>query len=440
MPLIGSLTSFSGGSTAIASQVNSNFTTIRDAVNAYALFKDVSSQTVSVGVTWTQSQTFSGGFTAAAASTFSAAMTVASTAPSQIFNETDQGVDEKKWNFLADGKVFTFRSLDDAGSAGSNIFTVTRSTGTAISRLTFVAGTTFSSAPEVSMTANAGIVLNDNDQGADNKKWFLQSHNGSGGFYALSDDGSGITPAITCTRSGMTVTGVNIGSGLAVSGTASATGDLTAAGGLNSVTASVNCRFSADEGNARGAIGTLTNHPLIVVTNGAIRWTVGATGHLTPGVTNTHDIGSAGATVRDLFVGRDVTIGGTCAITGTATVTTVAGNPSFSAGLSVAAGQQLVLTTTAGMRVGTSYGLRNNDGSLLYLSAGGANLILGNGTSMDVVVSGATTTTDGIGFFRIPQMAGVPTGAAVNGSLTIDSTNNRFYVRVGGAWKYAALT
>lgn len=36
--------------------------------------------------------------------------------------------------------------------------------------------------------------------------------------------------------------------------------------------------------------------------------------------------------------------------------------------------------------------------------------------------------------------AGPPSSTPSNGALAIDSTNNRLYVRVGGTWKYAALT
>lgn len=45
----------------------------------------------------------------------------------------------------------------------------------------------------------------------------------------------------------------------------------------------------------------------------------------------------------------------------------------------------------------------------------------------------------------IRTKAGVPSDADYatqppDGTPVIDSTNNRLYVRVGGAWKYAALT
>jgi len=38
------------------------------------------------------------------------------------------------------------------------------------------------------------------------------------------------------------------------------------------------------------------------------------------------------------------------------------------------------------------------------------------------------------------QGAGAPTHAPADGSLHLDDTNNRLYARVGGEWRFAALT
>jgi hypothetical protein len=48
-------------------------------------------------------------------------------------------------------------------------------------------------------------------------------------------------------------------------------------------------------------------------------------------------------------------------------------------------------------------------------------------------------TTAAVGFPRIPRCAGPPTGAAADGTLVIDETNLRLYVRVGAAWKSTLL-
>jgi len=48
---------------------------------------------------------------------------------------------------------------------------------------------------------------------------------------------------------------------------------------------------------------------------------------------------------------------------------------------------------------------------------------------------GTTIATDATnGFFRIPSCAGIPTGAAADGSMVRDSTNHKVYFRSGGNW------
>lgn len=72
----------------------------------------------------------------------------------------------------------------------------------------------------------------------------------------------------------------------------------------------------------------------------------------------------------------------------------------------------------------------NESTQVVTVGGGGVQLVLGS-------VSATTATT---GFPQIPLVAGPPTGAAPNGSLVGDSTNSRVYLRIGGAWKYAALS
>lgn len=74
MALIPALpTTWAAGDVLTASALNTNFTTIRDAVNTSALFKDVAAQTVSVGVTFSAAQTFSAGITITGALTMATA-------------------------------------------------------------------------------------------------------------------------------------------------------------------------------------------------------------------------------------------------------------------------------------------------------------------------------------------------------------------------------
>ena len=140
-----------------------------------------------------------------------------------------------------------------------------------------------------------------------------------------------------------------------------------------------------------------------------------------------------------------------------------------------AAGELVVGTTAAaGSSQVTAYGATNgqiavqnstnwsrllqNSGDL-YIDNGvggsAGNIIFRNSSSTverarisstgNVVVNTAavaTTATDG--FLYIPTCAGAPTGVPTTftgrSPLVVDSTNNRFYVYVNGAWKYATLT
>lgn len=53
----------------------------------------------------------------------------------------------------------------------------------------------------------------------------------------------------------------------------------------------------------RAIIGTTSNHPLGLYANNAERWTIGTTGHLTPGAATTYNIGSASLPINDLTIG-----------------------------------------------------------------------------------------------------------------------------------------
>lgn len=62
--------------------------------------------------------------------------------------------------------------------------------------------------------------------------------------------------------------------------------------------------------------------------------------------------------------------------------------------------------------------------------------------AIEVQPNGSSTpifAVDKDGHPLIPIYAGAPGTTPANGAIAIDSTNNRLYVRVGGAWKYAAL-
>jgi len=73
------------------------------------------------------------------------------------------------------------------------------------------------------------------------------------------------------------------------------------------------------------------------------------------------------------------------------------------------------------------------------LDVSGANLTLGAGVDFEPSTTSNITmptvlTTDTEGFFTLTQIAGTPAGAASNGSLAYDSSNNLVYARIGGSW------
>lgn len=118
----------------------------------------------------------------------------------------------------------------------------------------------------------------------------------------------------------------------------------------------------------------------------------------------------------------------------------------------------MVITGTGDTTVNGATGTMNiNSGSWVWTigdGSTGANSIQafkiqmqGSGvtTAADIVVGpGALATTAINGQFYIPSTAGTPTGAADTytgrSAIVIDSSANKIWVRIGGAWKYAALT
>jgi len=69
-------------------------------------------------------------------------------------------------------------------------------------------------------------------------------------------------------------------------------------------------------------------------------------------------------------------------------------------------------------------------------SASVARVVDNGGSDLFAVEPGGAS----VGKFRlVATSAGAPTGGT-NGDMVVDTTNNRFYIRVGGTWRYAALT
>jgi hypothetical protein len=83
--------------------------------------------------------------------------------------------------------------------------------------------------------------------------------------------------------------------------------------------------------------------------------------------------------------------------------------------------------------------------SIPIYTSGRKGLVVNSATNQSVnlaefVGTAKTFSVEPAGHPVIPTFAGAPTTAPVDGSLALDTTNNRLYVRSGSAWKYSALT
>lgn len=84
----------------------------------------------------------------------------------------------------------------------------------------------------------------------------------------------------------------------------------------------------------------------------------------------------------------------------------------------------------------------NNIINLLNISNGGQKRMVLDLSGNLSLLAGTTTMTNG--FVYIPAASGPPTGVptSITGSVPMyaDTLNNRFYLYIGGNWRYAALT
>ena len=111
----------------------------------------------------------------------------------------------------------------------------------------------------------------------------------------------------------------------------------------------------------------------------------------------------------------------------------ITGNTTSTA-ITMTSGTSAGIVLTAGPSGGGVLNLNQSGGNDVSLSNTQGNIALGGGVGIS---TSATTNIP-----SMPTCAGTPTGGGslVNGAFVLDSTNSRLYVRVGGAWKYAALT
>jgi len=190
----------------------------------------------------------------------------------------------------------------------------------------------------------------------------------------------------------------------------------------NDTTNGITTRFGPLAGGPdRAFIGTTSNHPFGLYANNAERWTIGTTGHLTPGAATTYNIGSTSLPIND------VTIGGKLYWTGS-TVFDFSGSGSPEG--VVTAGIGSVYRRTNGSTGTTFYikeaGTGNTGWSALGgAGAGGITTLNGLTTATqsfavgtsgtDFAVSSATSTHT----FNLPDAGASARGVVTTGTQTI---------------------
>lgn len=190
----------------------------------------------------------------------------------------------------------------------------------------------------------------------------------------------------------------------------------------NDTTNGITTRFGPLAGAPdRAIVGTTSNHPFGLYANNAERWTIGTTGHLTPGAATAYNIGSASLPINDL------TIGGKLYWTGS-TVFDFSGSGSPEGVLTAAVGS--VYRRTNGGVATTLYVKESGSGNTGWSAVGGgggsgittlngltpATQSFATGTSgTDFNISSATSTHT----FNIPDASATARGLVTTGTQTL---------------------
>lgn len=232
-------------------------------------------------------------------------------------------------------------------------------------------------------------------------------------------------------------TGLSVTSNATVGGTLSVTGASTLAG----VTAS-------------GAVSLTSAGTALSVTNNAtVGGTLGVTGTSTLGAVNSSGAVSLTASGTALAVTNNATVGGTLGVTGVLTASgSVTASPDASNVAYYASGGYFRVQRASSINAAYWSWVTNDTNARCLIDAAGL-ITWGSGSA-----SGDTTlyrsaanvlktddqfvATDGL---TTRVKAGVVadtdfTATPASGTIAVDTTNSRIYVRVGSTWKYATLT
>lgn len=414
MGLVPALTSFSNGTTADATQVNANYTSIRDTFNTYAVLTDTA-KTISVAHTWSIAQTWSAaqtfpGITSSSASIFTTVtatrLDVSSSAAILVLNESDQSLNNKKWRFFADSQVFSLQVWDDAESTTANVFSVTRSGATVTGITLYPAITTTSAMTVGSLIVNtSGITVNTGTTA-------VQALTATTGTFSGNINSQTISATANFTGTVAVATGLTVsGGGITVTGNSTIAGTL---GSLTGITTSGGVTVSS------GGV-TVTGNSTINGTLGSLTGLTLASGNLTFGAASAKIIsGATSIVVRDNADANTLL-----------TITQATGDVQVQKAGSI-----------FNCNLFQSIGLHTvKDSSAIKILEGDPAAAPGNVWIGNQSANATTATTK---MLILSGCAGTPTGSfALGGNgfpVVVDSTNFKLYINFNGTWKSVTLT
>lgn len=255
--------------------------------------------------------------------------------------------------------------------------------------------------------------------------------------------------------------GLTVTSGLSSVQALTSAGLLTAGASLSVSGTTTTDIITSNSGTAL-ALRAAGANTITLSTNGTIAWVVTSIGDLKAQTDNTYDIGASGANrPKNIYAAGTITSGGALTVTGNSTITGTLGgvtsltmSGALSGVTTLGMGGALTGVTTAALSdnltfTGTTtkvfmpasgtFSFRNSADTANVLSYSVAGAVIQVGSSLMDAQCGAgalaTGAIAGVGHTIISSCAGTPTGNASNGSIIIDTSGNKIWCRIGGAWK-----
>ena len=356
MGTIPALTTFVDATTAVAADVNSNFTNVRDTFNTFAVLTDTA-RTITATHSYSITQTFTGGWTAGAGCTVSAGTTAvqALTATTGVFSSTLNAT-------AITGTTGTF-----SGAINGQTLSATASltgTLTVATGLTVTAGT--SALQAVTCTAISGM----STLAATTATFTTLA--GAANFSGTPTFGAGltVTAGLVTASAGLTVTGAKATTAATVAGYASlnlphgtaptspVNGDMwtTTAGAYVQVNGTTVGPL-LDSTNIVTGTGTATRVPLWSSTSvvGDSNIVQSVSGHIHPVTHDTYDLGITGTRWKNIYARGGDFSGAVIASSFTSAIIDNSGGAYTYSGTQVVAGRRTGWTAATGTATRTTF-------------------------------------------------------------------------------------